>query len=55
MFLFSVTCLLLYGAIWLYASLIAYELQALQYTLYRDIFGTLDVDKWTYEVAPEYK
>ena len=31
--------------------------EALQYTHYQDVFGTLDVDKWTYEVhvAPEYK
>ena len=40
---------------WPYATLIACELQVLQYTHYQDVFGRLDVDKWTYDVAPEIK
>ena len=55
MFLFIVSCLLTYCGIWPYASLIVYELQALQYTHYEDVPGTFDVDKWTFEVASEYK
>ena len=33
------------------ATLIVYELQALLYTRYQDVFETFDVDKWTYKVA----
>ena len=40
---------LLYCVIWPYATFIAYALQALQYTYYQDVSGTLDVDKWTFE------
>ena len=47
-FLFIVTCPLPYGGIWLYASLNAYKLKALQYIHYQDVFGTLDIDKWSY-------
>ena len=52
-FLFSVTYLLSYAGIWPYVTLIAYEIKALQYTHYQGVFLTLDVDKWTFEVAQE--
>ena len=35
------------------ATLTAYELQAFQLTHFQDVFEAFDVDKWTYEVAPE--
>ena len=41
--------LLSYDANWLHITLIAFEFQALQYTLYQYVFETLDVHKWTCE------
>ena len=35
--------------------LIVYEFQALQYIHYQHVVVTLDVNKWTYGVAMEFK
>ena len=51
---FSV-CRLLFSAIWLRFTLMAYKFQALQYTHYQHVIVKLGVDKWTYEVAVEFK
>ena len=52
---FSVCCLLCYSANWLYFTLIAYEFQALQSYTYQNVIVTLDVAKWTYVAATEFK
>ena len=53
MFLVRGSRLLFYDRISMYVILIAYELQALQYTHYQDVFGVLYIDKWTFAVDPE--
>ena len=52
---FSVCCLLCYSANWLHITLIVHEFLGLQYTHYQHLIVMLDVDKWMYGIATEFK